>query len=398
MIATVSEIAAGMTGVLTEVSPGRHDALLPSPSVQNHASFLCELPNGTLACLWFGGSLEGKSDIAIRAALLPPGADRWSSVTTLSNDPNHSEQNPVLFPAPDGRLLLFHTSQPAGNQDECRIRMVEVTHENGALHAGVGQFLDLPHGSFVRAPIQVLQDGAWLLPLFRCVSRPGQKWTGSHDVAAFAVSRDAGMHWDYQEIPGSLGCVHTTVLPTQGGFAAFFRRRQADFVYRADGAADALAWQAPCATDVPNNNSSMGVIRLATGEVAMICNPVNGTMSNSRRASLYDELGEEDDRPHADSSGGCRPIWGVERAPVILALSKDDGRSFPTRFMIEDGPGHCLSNNSLDGKNCEMSYPWIVEAQDGALHLSYSYHRRGIKHVRLTPGWRGRLETYANQA
>ncbi|WP_138469373.1 exo-alpha-sialidase [Poseidonocella sp. HB161398] len=387
----VEEIARGMTGRLQLVEAGREEAFLPSPAVQNHASILAALPGGTVACAWFGGSLEGKADICIRASLLLPGAPGWGPVATLSQDAAHSEQNPVLFPAPDGRLWLFHTVQASGNQDTCRVRMVELHREDGRLRAGEGRFLDLPRGSFVRAGVQVLGDGSWLLPLFLCVPREGRKWTGSHDEAAVAISRDGGQSWTLDVLPGSIGCVHTCPVPMGTGFAAFFRRRQSDQVHRATAGPEGTGWSVPEPVDVPNNNSSIAALRLGTGEIAMICNPVNAAMSASRRASLYDELGEEDDRPDADPEGGCVPIWGVERAPVALCLSRDDGRSFPLRFLVEDGPGTCLSNNSLDGRNRELSYPWLLETADGALHLSYSFHRRAIKHVRLAPGWRDRL-------
>ncbi|WP_236638223.1 exo-alpha-sialidase [Mangrovicoccus ximenensis] len=115
-----------MTGTLRLVEEGREEAFLPSPVVQNHASFLAGLVDGTVLCAWFGGSLEGKSDICIRAAVLRPGAPAWGPVAQLSDDAAHSEQNPVIFPAPDGRLWLFHTSQASGNQDTCRVRMAEL--------------------------------------------------------------------------------------------------------------------------------------------------------------------------------------------------------------------------------------------------------------------------------
>ena len=385
------QIAAAMTGVLRPVDEGREEAFLPSPVVQNHASFLAGLPDGRVLMAWFGGSLEGKSDICIRGAVLAPGADRWGPVATLSDDPAQSEQNPVLFPAPDGRLWLIHTSQPAGNQDECRVRMVELHVEGSEIRAGQGRWLDLPRGSFVRAAVTVLADGGWMLPLFRCVSRPGQRWTGSHDVAALAISHDQGATWRYDEIPGSTGCVHTCPIASGEGYVALFRRRQSDEVHVTRGDASGRVWSVPVATGVPNNNSSVAATRLADGRIAMICNPVNAQMSQSRRASLYDELGEEDDRPDAATEGGCVPVWGVERAPVALCLSEDEGASFPVRYLVEDGPGTCLSNNSEDGRNFEMSYPWIHEAAGGVLHLSYTYHRRAIKHLRLAPGWEARL-------
>ncbi|WP_425903662.1 sialidase family protein [Agrobacterium radiobacter] len=388
---TPDDIAHAMTGAMHAASENRQEAFLPSPMIQNHASFLHLLDDGTLICVWFGGTLEGKSDISIFASVLTHGSTRWGPPQRLSHDPAHSEQNPVLFTAPDGVLWLFHTAQPSGNQDECRIRMARVTRDPTApekLVSEEGRFLDLPQGCFIRAPLRIRDDGAWLLPIFRCVQRPGQKWNGSHDTAALGISTDNGATWQLQELQKSTGCVHMSpVAVTNGHYAAFFRRRQADFVYRTESADGGRSWSKPQPTDVPNNNSSIAVIRLGDGRLAMICNPVNAAQSSDRRASLYDELGEEDDRPDADPSGGCVPVWGVPRAPVSICLSNDDGRSFSTRILIEDGPGTCLSNDSTDGRNLEMSYPWLLEAPDGTLHASYTYHRRAIKYVRLAPGW-----------
>ncbi|MBO0129917.1 sialidase family protein [Agrobacterium burrii] len=388
---TPDDIAHAMTGAVHATSESRQEAFLPSPMIQNHASFLHLAGDGALLCAWFGGTLEGKSDISIFASVLMPGANRWGAPQRLSHDPDHSEQNPVLFTAPDGALWLFHTAQPSGNQDECRIRMARVTRDVAApekLSSEEGRFLDLPKGCFVRAPLRIRDDGAWLLPIFRCIQRPGQKWNGSHDTAALGISRDNGLTWQLQELEDSTGCVHMS--PVAGGdarYSAFFRRRQADFVYRTESADGGHSWSKPQPTDVPNNNSSIAAIRLGDGRLAMICNPVSAAQSSDRRASLYDELGEDDGRPDADPTGGCVPVWGVPRAPVSICISDDDGRSFPTRILIEDGPGTCLSNDSTDGRNLEMSYPWLLEAPDGTLHASYTYHRRAIKYVRLAPGW-----------
>ncbi|MGH6859223.1 MAG: sialidase family protein [Phyllobacterium sp.] len=388
---TPEQIATVMTGKLEAAGNGRHEAMLVSPMIQNHASFLHLADDGALICAWFGGSLEGKPDISIFASVLAPGADRWGAPQRLSFDPNHSEQNPVLFAAPGGGLWLFHTSQPSGNQDRCRIRMAEMTRDPSdptKLTVDEGRYLDLPRGCFVRAPLVVRDDGAWLLPIFRCIQRPGQKWNGSHDNAAVGISEDCGKTWHLEDLERSTGCVHMSPVSIgEGRFAAVFRRRQADFVYRTESANGGRTWSVPQATNVPNNNSSIAVINLKDGRIAMICNPTNSELSSDRRASLYDELGEDDNRPNANPDGGCVSIWGAPRAPVSVCISDDGAKSFSQRITVENGPGTCLSNNSTDGRNREMSYPWLLEGPDGSLHITYTYYRRAIKYVRLAPGW-----------
>lgn len=383
---TPDEIALRMDGRLVGLADGRHEAFLASPMIQNHAAFLELLDDGSLACLWFGGTLEGKSDISIHGCVLKPGEKAFGPTVQLSSDADRSEQNPVLTRDGQGVWHLIHTAQPAGNQDECLLRIRDVKLEGDVLSGGGPRQIDLPLGTFVRARLVRRKDGAWLMPVFRCVSRAGQRWNGSHDTAGVAASLDDGKSWTLQEVPGSVGSVHMTIVPLEGeGMAAFYRRRQSDFVCRSESRDGGFTWSEPAPTDVPNNNSSINVIRLADGRLAMVCNPASASTSGDRRASLYDELEEGDDRP--DATGGCAPVWGVPRSPLTLCISTDGGLSWPLRRIVDDSPGTCLTNNSVDGKNKELSYPYLLEDPDGALHVAYTYYRRAIKYVRLPAGW-----------
>jgi len=82
-------------------------------------------------------------------------------------------------------------------------------------------------------------------------------------------------------------------------------------------------------------------------------------------------------------------VWGVPRAPLSLAFSSDGGRTFGNPVELETGSGYCLTNNSKDGLNHELSYPSIIEAPNGDLEVAFTYFRRAIKHVRLkhSAGW-----------
>ena len=114
-------------------------------------------------------------------------------------------------------------------------------------------------------------------------------------------------------------------------------------------------------------------------------------MSDARRASLYDEI-EGDDNGEVVHEAVAEPrvngaVWGVPRAPLSLAISRDGGTSFPIRFNLDTGDGYCLSNNSTDMVNREFSYPSVIEGPDGVLHVAYTYFRRAIKYVRLEPSF-----------
>ena len=102
--------------------PARLECFIPTPCVQNHAGFIAPLPGGDLGCVWFGGTQEGIPDISVHFSRLPAGATRWTEAEKLSDDPTRSEQNPLLFNAPDGTLWVLWTAQTGGNQDTAMVR------------------------------------------------------------------------------------------------------------------------------------------------------------------------------------------------------------------------------------------------------------------------------------
>ncbi len=375
-----------MTGeiIANPTTDGRFDAYLPSPCIQNHAANLALLPDGTLTCVWFGGTMEGMGDISIYMSRLAPGATQWSQPEKMSDDPAKSEQNPLIFNAPGGNVWLLYTSQTSGNQDGSVVKC-RISTDGGRTFGEVRVLCDIP-GTFVRQPIVVNGAGTWLLPVFRCIGLPGERWTGDADTAGVLISRDAGKSWAMTEVPDSIGAVHMNIVPLPDGeFVAFYRNRFAESVL-SSRSRDGESWSAPEPIDLPNNNSSIQAVKLENGAIAMVYNHCNASMSDARRLSLYDEIeGDEPAAPVASAPSERRKaIWGVPRAPLSLAFSTDGGRSFPRRINLDTGDGYCLSNNSKDAVNREFSYPSITQGADGTVHIAYTYYRRAIKYVRLS--------------
>ncbi len=380
-------VPAMMTGLITSrpAIEGRADAYLPSPCIQNHAANLAFLPDGTLTCVWFGGTMEGMGDISIYMSRLAPDAERWSEPEKMSDDPQKSEQNPLIFNAPDGKTWLLYTSQTSGNQDGSVVKC-RISDDGGKSFGPVSVLCDSP-GTFVRQPIVVNGRGDWLLPVFRCVGLNGQRWSGDADTAAVLISRDGGASWQMRDIPDSIGAVHMNILPLGGDeMVAFYRNRFAESILSSRSSDGGETWSAPAPTELPNNNSSIQATVLNDGAIAMVYNHSNATMSDARRQSLYDEIeGDEAGEATVVAHIGRKAVWGVPRAPLSLAISRDGGKSFPHRIDLDTGDGFCLSNNSKDSLNREFSYPSIIEGGDGTLHIAYTYYRRAIKYVRLAP-------------
>ena len=369
-----------------EGEPGRSDAFLPRPCVQNHAANLMPLPTGDLACVWFGGTQEGVPDISAYFSRLKPGEARWSTPVKLSDDPTRSEQNPLLFPAPDGRLWLLYTSQRSGNQDTSIVK-VRISDDNGGSWGPAATLFDEP-GLFIRQPITVLANGDWLLPVFLCRTRPGEKWVGNEDISAVKRSSDGGRTWSHHEVPGSLGCVHMAIEPlADGSLIALFRSRWADRIHLSRSTDGGVRWSEPVATALPNNNSSIQLTSLANGHLALVYNHSSADGAKERRLSLYDDLEEDGPELASPASGTRTAFWGAPRAPMTLAISTDGGRTWPRRRDLAVGDGYCMTNNSREALNREYSYPSIKQTADGTIHIAFTYFRQAIQYVRVTEDW-----------
>ncbi|MBP2329761.1 putative neuraminidase [Kibdelosporangium banguiense] len=370
--------------------PFRSDAMLPAPTVQSHAANLAILPGGDLACVWFGGTQEGVPDISIWFSRLS--TDTWSAPVRLSDDDTRSEQNPVLFNAPDGSVWLLWTAQIAGNQDTSEVRR-RISYDGGHSWGPVSTLIPAREtgGVFVRQPIVVLDSGRWLLPVFHCVSVPGRRWVGDRDTSAVLISDDTGATWREVAVPDSTGCVHMNIVPLTGGtLAAFYRSRWADFIYRSTSTDDGETWSAPQPIDLPNNNSSIQVIKLADSRLALVFNNSSARDATERRLSLYDEIDDDglaEQAPPPADFGERTAFWGAPRAPMTLALSDDGGLTWPLLRNLEIGDGYCLTNNSRDGLNREYSYPTVCQTSDGTLDIAFTYFRQTIKHVRVPVDW-----------
>ncbi|MEZ0583777.1 MULTISPECIES: sialidase family protein [Erwinia] len=363
-------------------------AMLPSPCPQNHAANLLPLPDGDLLCVWFGGTQEGIADISIWCSRLAKNSERWSEPQKLSDDSSRSEQNPVLFLAPDNVLWLLWTAQKSGNQDTAIVRFRQ-SQDFGKSWGPIATLLDKP-GTFIRQPIVVLANGNWLLPVFYCTTRPGEKWVGNEDTSAVKISADCGKTWRDVAVPESTGCVHMNItLLKDGSLLALFRSRWADNIYASRSVDNGESWSAPQPTELPNNNSSIQVTTLTNGDLALVFNAMSAEGASERRLSLYDEIEDEegDTAVTPATHAGKTAFWGAPRAPMTLAISADGGRSWPWQRNLDEGDGYCMTNNSQQKLNREFSYPSIKQGINGELHIAYTYFRQAIKYVCVDEAW-----------
>lgn len=349
-------------------------ALIPNePYDSCHAADLLETPEGDILAVWFAGSDEGNSDISIVISRLDAGSDRWSMPVKVSDDDYCSEQNPSLFQKSRNEIWLVYTAQKAKSKDDVPFFNYQYTAQirrkrsfDGGHTWGPTEVMFSHPGSFCRQKIQVLSNGRYVFGNWYCFD---DETRNGSDISVIHLSDDEGVTWRDVEIPESRGKVHANLVEMDGGrIVALMRSRSADYIYRSVSEDWGETWSVPEKTELANNNSSISAIRLISGDIAVVCNPVGYSHDSSKT------------------------YWPAQRCPVEIAISTDQGIAWDYRRIIEPGEGFCGRCNDIN--NMRYEYPVMMQSADGSIYVAYSaYDRRNIKFAVINEPWiRGRRE------
>jgi predicted neuraminidase len=299
----------------------------PTPSC--HAATLAVLPDGGLAAAWFGGTAEGRPDVGIWLSRRT--AEGWSRPVRIAagRDEAGNAQpcwNPVLAAGAGGRLLLFYKVGPGpavwrGFRKE--------SPDGGRTWSDAQALPDGIIGPVKNKPL-LLDDGRLL-----CGSsteddgwRVHMEWTA-----------DEGRTWS-RTAPLNDGRAVEAIQPSlllhpDGRIQALGRSRQG-FLWTSWSADRGRTWSPLVLTGLPNPNSGTDAVSLRDGRHVLVYNPVR--------------------------SG---------RTPLVAAVSAD-GRSWATAAVLADGEG-------------EFSYPAVIQAPDGLVHIVFTWQRRSLRHVVFDP-------------
>lgn len=351
------------------------EANIPIKYPHNHASNLHLLKNGDLLCVWFGGSREGKADISIMCSRLKKSEQEWSSPVVLSEDTERSEQNPILFENTNGELWLVYTAQIGVHQDTSIVRY-RTSKDDGYTWSDIQTLFEEP-GTFVRHKPVILDNETIVFPAYYCL-RSSTGFLGN-DYSVIKISTDHGRTWDEYEIENSKGLVHMSLVKgTNDKLIGFFRSRKSDNIYRTVSVDGGKNWSKPEPTELRNNNSSIQATKLNNGDIAIIFNDTNAEIAPPAEnrppwfdKSDMDTVGLEKGLVKHES------IWGVERNPLTIATSEDDGESWENKKNI-------YVQEDVSEEKPEFSYPAILQQNDGTIHITFTFLREYIKHVVIT--------------
>lgn len=303
-----------------------------APFRSAHASTVVETAEGLVAA-WFGGTDEGHPDVGIWVSRRGPGG--WSAPVEVANGAQgdgarHPCWNPVLFQPARGPLVLFYKVGPSPrawwglartSADGGRTWSDAVRLPDGMLGPIRAKPVALPDGT-VLAGSSTEHDG-WVVHL--------ERWTPP-DLASPAAWTKTGRLND----PARFEAIQPTILVhSPSRLQALCRSRQGVVteLWSEDAGA---SWGPMAATSLPNPSAGIDAVRLADGRFLLVHNP--------------------------DAKG---------RGRLHLSVSPD-GRAWRTAAVLEDGPG-------------EYSYPAVIQARDGSVHVTYTWRRERIRHAVVDP-------------
>lgn len=308
-----------------------------APFPECHASTIVETPVGMIAA-WFGGTREGHKDVNIYTSVFKNG--KWTEPALAADgfvDANtrYACYNPVLFLAADGELLLFYKIGP---------RVVDWTgwmkrsKDYGATWSVAEK---LPDG--ILGPIR--NQPLWADGLLICPSSTERDGWKVH----FEFTTDNGRTWtkgpdlnDGKPISG----IQPAILRHDAKTLQALTRSQNRTINETWSFDNGRTWSPLKQTEMPNNNSGIDAI----------------TMKDGRHLMVYNNV-----KPPESARDG----WGG-RSPLNVAISQD-GKNWTNVITLE--------NES----KMEFSYPFVIQSNDGLVHITYTWKRKKVKHVMIDP-------------
>jgi predicted neuraminidase len=244
--------------------------------------------------------------------------------------------NPVLHIAPDGSVQLFVVSVSVGGWAGSGVNHLR-SGDGGrtwlsARRLVLSPFLNL--STLVRTPPVPLDDGSILLPAYHEFL---SKWGMSLRVAA------GGQVVGVSRIRGEPGLLQPAVAPLDSTHAvALLRSASASRprVFRSATGDAGATWSRAAATEIPNADNSVALVRLADGRLLAAANP-SETAANTLALLV------------SDDGGGS---WGMARTVESSRRPEDQFR-----------------------------YPALAQSPDGTINMAYSVNRKAIRVRSLPP-------------
>ncbi len=382
------------------------EILFPLETWHNHASCIVETPNGDLLVCWFHGSGERTADdVKIEGARQRKGARTWSARFTMADTPGYPDTNCTMFIDPQGRLWLLWPTILA-NRWETALMKYRISsnyrHDgpprwevNEVLHVTPGKEFTEQVLKYVQQSEEKLKSSSYSDELkdraekylaamrahaedkFYCrlgwMTRAhpfvldGRRlivplYSDGFSFSLMAITDDWGQNWRTSTPLIAEGNIQPSIVRRQDGSLFTLMRDNGPppkRLHQSESRDRGETWSPVTDTDLPNPGSGAEIISLHNGHWVLISN---------------------------DTERG--------RNSLAVQISEDEGRTWHWKRHLEYEPPGPEAG--------AFHYPSIIQAKDGTLHASYSYHLakkslpkdvdgdpagKSIKHAHFNEAW-----------
>jgi alpha-L-rhamnosidase len=310
------------------------DALTP----QCHASTIASSGEVIIAA-WFGGTEEKNDDVGIWVSLKID--NTWSKPKEVVNGIQEDGKrypcwNPVLFQPSEGPLILYYKVGPSPKEwwglyvtsdDNGKSWSDPVRLPDGIYGPIKNKAVQLTNGDIL-SPTSTEHDG-WKVQIERS-SDLGKTWSSTGDLN------------DGKEF----GAIQPAILIHPQNTLQIICRTQNEVLTDSWSYDNGETWSKMESIGLPNPNSGIDAVTLSDGRHLLVYNP---TTKN----------------------------WG-DRVPLTIALSAD-GKTWKDILELES-----VTNPETTADE-EYSYPSVIQASDGLVHIVYTWNRKTVKYVVLEP-------------
>ena len=369
------------------------ELIFPPEPWHNHGSSVVETPAGNLLAVWFHGSGERTADdVKLLGARKRPGGG-WSEPFEMADTPDLPDCNPVLFVDPRGVLWLFwitvQDNEWGGSLLKCRIaedyegdgppvwKWQDVIHARprdleqrfqAVVEKGLDMldpFLEVEpkikkeiEDAAKKAGVKLHQRLGWMTRIHPIMVGEQRMLLGLYsdvfNCSLAAWTEDWGKTWQFSypildPDPLKIANIQPSFARRKDGTIVAFMRDNGfpHFVRVSESRDGGMSWGPVDALDIRNPGSSVETLVLRSGRWLLVG---NDTFQGRHRLTVF--------------------------------LSEDEGRTWPVSRSVE----------KVEENKGNFSYPSVIQARDGMIHLTYSWRQDGtegssIKHVCFNEDW-----------
>ena len=316
-------------------------------TAETHSASIAMLNSEIPAAVWYGGTEEGHSDVALFLSIFDGAwsepkviADRASTENGLSRY-IRKIGNPTLHVWPDGNIGVFYVSVSIGGWGGSSVNYIE-SSDTGVTWSKPRRLVTSPFlniSTLVRTNALERENGHIELPIYH-------EFVGKFSESLL-VSREIDVI-DKRRISWGLDSLQPAIMPLDETSALALLRYSGDppgRIWSSLTSNSGRNWTTPELTPLPNPNAAIALLNTGDGNLLLA---FNDAVDGRNRLSL-------------------------------ATRSANDG-TWKRRKVVE------TETNTIDVEY-EFSYPSLTKGKGDNIHLIYTWNQRRIKHIQFNLAW-----------